>query len=241
MSEKLKKYIDGLFLPYKQSHSVVEIKEELMNNLQEKLHDLKDQGYDEETAFSMTVNSIGDVSEMLEDLPEGNSGDLEEQKPMDFTKMDLRESDFKGVNLQRSEFSKSDMRGSDFTGANLSNSQFVACDLRNVIFDHAVLKGAKVSKTDLSKTSFKNSVLDETDLSYSNLSGVDFENHTFNGTNFYCAGLKGVNFKNAVFRNVSFKYAYYCHKATFDGATMDKVTFAVLKGNKADLTNVTVI
>ncbi len=58
---------------------------------------------------------------------------------------------------------------------------------------------------------------------------------------FYLSALKGVNFKNAVFRNVSFKYAYYCHKANFDGATMDKVTYAVLKRNKADLTNVTVI
>ncbi|WP_246484585.1 pentapeptide repeat-containing protein [uncultured Virgibacillus sp.] len=83
--------------------------------------------------------------------------------------------------------------------------------------------------------------MNNTDLSYSDLSGVPFENQIFNGTNFYSSGLKGTNFKHAVFKNASFKYAYACNKANFDGATMDKVTYAVLKKNKADLTNVTVI
>jgi hypothetical protein len=30
-------------------------------------------------------------------------------------------------------------------------------------------------------------------------------------------------------------------KAIFDGAAMDKLTYAILKGNKANLTNVTII
>jgi BTB/POZ domain-containing protein KCTD9 len=238
---KIERYVDGILLPYENTHSVGELKEELNNNLQEKLNDFIEQGYDEDTAFKMTVNSIGDVSEMVEEFSEGTEEVQVEQKKMDFTKMDLRTSDFKEVNLQGSEFSKSDIRGSDFTGANLSKAKFASCDLRNVIFDHANLTGANLSKTDLSKTSFKKTVLDETDLSYSNLSDLNFENHTFNGTSFYQSGLKGTNFKNTVFRNVSFKYAYYCHKANFDGATMDKVTYATLNRTKADLTNVTVI
>ena len=35
--------------------------------------------------------------------------------------------------------------------------------------------------------------------------------------------------------------AHNVKKAIFDGATMDKLTYAVLKGSKANLTNVTVI
>ncbi|GAA0416140.1 hypothetical protein GCM10008934_03940 [Virgibacillus salarius] len=240
MNEKLSKYLDNEFSPYVETNSVKELKEELMNNLQEKLNDLREQGHDDETAFSMTIKSIGDISEMLDSNAEKQTMLQQQEKEMDFTKMDLREADL-GVSLKKAEFSKSDLRDADFTEANLSYSSFIVCDLRNVIFDGANLTGAKLSKSDLSKTSFKHAKLNNTDLSYSDLSGVPFENQIFNGTNFYSSGLKGTNFKNAVFKNASFKYAYACNKANFDGATMDKVTYAVLKKNKADLTNVTVI
>ena len=40
---------------------------------------------------------------------------------------------------------------------------------------------------------------------------------------------KGISFKDAVLRNVSFKNVFV-KEAVFDGATMDKLTYAVLKG-----------
>ncbi|MET3699607.1 uncharacterized protein YjbI with pentapeptide repeats [Bacillus oleivorans] len=241
MKNKLIKHIDGLFLPYDDSHAVRELKEELYMNLQERLKDLKEQGYDDETAYSMTINSIGDISELVENVTETIIDSQQHPRARDFSKMDLKNSDFKGVSLPKAEFSKSALGGSEFTGADLSNSSFKSCDLRNVSFDGANLSGAKLSKTDLSKTSFKNSMLDNTDFSYSNLSGVQFDNQTLNGTIFYSAGLKGASFKNAVFRNVSFKYASGCNQVNFDGATMDKATYAVLKSQKAKLTKVTII
>lgn len=60
-----------------------------------------------------------------------------------------------------------------------------------------------------------------------------------NGTIFDYSGLKGTSFKNAILRNVSFKTEV--KKAIFDGATMDKLTYAILKGFKAKLDNVTII
>ena len=47
---------------------VNELKEELANDLQEKLSDLNNQGYDEVPAYSMTIESIGDISEILESI-----------------------------------------------------------------------------------------------------------------------------------------------------------------------------
>ncbi|MDR3602263.1 MAG: pentapeptide repeat-containing protein [Desulfosporosinus sp.] len=88
--------------------------------------------------------------------------------------------------------------------------------------------------------SFKNCVLDYTDFTYSDLSGVCFDNQTLMGTIFKGTDLSGTSFKNVVFRDVYFKSAYV-KKAIFDGATMDKLIYAVLKGSKANLTNVTVI
>ena len=97
--------------------------------------------------------------------------------------------------------------------------------------------------SDLRNSSFKNCVLDNTNFSSSDLSGICFDNLTFNNTIFDKSMLTGTSFKNAVFRNVSFKTSFKTNvkKAIFDGATMDKLTYAVLKGAKANLTDVTVI
>ena len=62
------KYLDGVFSPYEDLQAVKELKEELFNDLQEKLSDLKNQGYDEDTAYSMTIDSIGDISEIIESI-----------------------------------------------------------------------------------------------------------------------------------------------------------------------------
>jgi uncharacterized protein YjbI with pentapeptide repeats len=51
--------------------------------------------------------------------------------------------------------------------------------------------------------------------------------------------LKGASFKDAVLRNVTLHHSAVKH-AVFDGATMDKLTYALLKGSKATLVDITV-
>jgi len=51
--------------------------------------------------------------------------------------------------------------------------------------------------------------------------------------------MKETTFRNAVLMNVTFKTDV--KKIIFDSSTMDKLTYAVLKGHNANLTNVTVI
>ncbi len=51
MNERLKQYLDTVFAPYEESGVVREIKGELYTDLQEKLADLRKEGYDEEAAF----------------------------------------------------------------------------------------------------------------------------------------------------------------------------------------------
>src|SRR6185369_14229485 len=77
MNEKLMKYLDGIFSPYENLKSVKELKEELFNNLQEKMSDLKAQGYDDETAYQMTIDSIGDISEIIGNISAGTRELLE--------------------------------------------------------------------------------------------------------------------------------------------------------------------
>ncbi|WP_436969298.1 hypothetical protein [Bacillus thuringiensis] len=59
------------------------------------------------------------------------------------------------------------------------------------------------------------------------------------GTKFDYYDLKDTSFRNAFLFNVSFKSEL--KKVIFDCATMVKLTYAILKGNKANLEHVKVL
>ncbi len=73
---------------------VKELKEELSNDLQEKLSDLKNQGYYEVTAYSVTIDSIGDVSELIGSIA-AKTKQLQQMVNKDFSNINLQNSDFK--------------------------------------------------------------------------------------------------------------------------------------------------
>ena len=87
------------------------------------------------------------------------------------------------------------------------------------------------------------------DFKYSDLRGLCLDGQTFIGVMFDEAALNEVTFRGATLKNVSFHSAYTLSKKyyraikaiCFDGATMDKLTYAALKGMEADLSKVTVI
>lgn len=238
MSDKLRKYLDGVFSPYEDLKAVQELKEELFSDLKEKVDDLKNEGYDDDTAYNMAISSIGEVSEIIESIT-AKTRELQQIVGMDFSKSNLENSDFKGVKVHDGKFNYSNLQGSDFSNSDLSNSSFKCSNLDNVKFDGVNLSGAKIEKSNLKGASFKGAILDGTNFRYSDLAGLSFDNQKLNGTIFDYAGLKGTSFRNAVLRNVSFKTDV--KKAIFHGATMDKLTYAILKGYKANLENVTVI
>lgn len=68
MDDKLRRYIDGLFKDVPQSKSMVELKEEMLQNLLEKYQDLMTEGKTEDAAFNIAIAGIGDVSSLIGDL-----------------------------------------------------------------------------------------------------------------------------------------------------------------------------
>jgi len=240
MDEKLLEYLDSVFSPYEASQAIKDLKEELFNNLQEKLIDLNKQGYDEETAYSRTIASIGDISEIIETIS-AKTKELLQMVERDFSNIDLRDADLKRVKIHDGKFNDSTLKGADFSGSDLTNSSFKSTELSNVRFDKANLTSAKIIISSLKGATFKGCILDNTDFSGSDLSGVSFDNQTLIATIFDKSLLKGTSFKDAVFRNASFRRVVEVKKAIFDGATMDKPTYALLKGNGANLTNVRII
>lgn len=181
----------------------------------------------------------------------------------------LRGSDFSGADLTGSSFKGSDVRDANFDGANLTDCVLSAMDLTgtsfnktilvrtefsklglyNAKFANAKLVDVKLTKSDLTKTLFENCVFEGVDFNYSDLRGVCFDGQTFIGVKFHNGALNEASFKGATLKNVSFRstYAitnrYYRAISTinFDGAMIDKLTYASLKGLGANLQNVTVI
>lgn len=181
----------------------------------------------------------------------------------------LHGSDFSGADLTGSSFKGSDVREANFEGANLTDCSLSALDLSNASFNKTILVRTNFSKsgldgakftgvrltdvtltlTDLRKTVFEGCLFEGVDFKYSDLSGQNFDGQTFIGVKFEKAALTEASFKGATLKSVSFqpgftlakKYYRMIKTICFDGATMDKLTYALLKGMEADLSKVTVV
>lgn len=186
-----------------------------------------------------------------------------------FTGSALRGSNFSQADLAGSKFSSSDMQGCIFDGADLTECTFLALDLSEARFDGAMLVGTEISKcgldraqfsnvefsdvkltkADLRKTVFENCVFRAVDFSSSDLSGVNLDGQNFDCVKFHNTGLKGASFKGATLNNVSFRaplavtnrYYKAIQTINFEGAKMDKLSYAALKGLGVDLSAVAVI
>ena len=78
MNERVKKYLDELFEDAPKTRKAMELKEEMLQNSMEKYQDLLSDGWTEEDAYKNVIGSIGDVTELFEDLEEKNLLNLSE-------------------------------------------------------------------------------------------------------------------------------------------------------------------
>jgi len=288
MNEKLTNYIDGVFAPYDEIKSVAELKEDLLTDLHERFSELVAEGKDEETAFVMTIESIGDIEQTVQEVA-NLSQSMEHRVLANLSASNLPKSDFSGVVARKTKFSASALRGSNFNGADLTGSSFFSSDVRDASFDgtnltdcnfttsdvtncsfnkanltktvfrstalggsrftDAKFVDAKINTSDLSKCIFINCIFNGVTFKYSDLRGMNFDGQTFINITFDKSDLTGVSFRGATLKNVSFvsmysitnKYYRAIKTIDFEGAFMDKITYASLKGVGASLANVTLI
>jgi len=188
---------------------------------------------------------------------------------MKFNGSALSGSDFSGADLGGSSFSSSDAHEANFDDANLTDCILFATNLSNASFNKTILVRtvfkasdltrttfsdtrlihAKLTRCDLRKTIFRSCVFDGVDFDSSDMRAQNLDGQTFTNVKFHNTALNEATFKGATLTNVSFRapYAitnkYYRSIKTihFDGAKMDKLTYATLKGLGADLSNVTTI
>ena len=181
----------------------------------------------------------------------------------------LRGSDFTGADLTGSSFRSSDVREANFAGANLTDCTFSTLDLTDANFREAILVRTNFSKAglagaqfidvkltdvnfkyiDLRTTIFENCTFLGVDFTYSDLSGLRLDGQTFIGVKFDQAWLKDVSLRGATLKNVSFRakfaltnrYYHALQSISFDGAMMDKLTYAALKGAGADVSKAMIL
>ncbi|MDO3626061.1 pentapeptide repeat-containing protein [Mucilaginibacter sp. BT774] len=166
-----------------------------------------------------------------------------------FVASDAREANFDGTNLTDCTFSATDLTDASFNGTILVRTEFSKLGLTGAKFTDATLTDVKLTMTDLRKTIFENCVFEGVDFKYSDMRALCLDGQTFIGVKFDKAALNEATFKGATLKNVSFRptYAltnkYYRAIKTicFDGAMMDKLTYAELKGLGAELSKVTFI
>jgi uncharacterized protein YjbI with pentapeptide repeats len=286
MNDQLSNYVNGVFAPYEGVKSVAELKADLLSDLQERFRELKAEGKDDETALTMTIESIGDIEQTVQEVA-NLSHSLERQVSVNLSASNLPKSDFAGVIAQKGQFKASMLRGSDFSdadltgslfqssdvreanfaGANLTDCDFSTLDLADANFREAILVRTTFNKaglvgtkfigvkltdvtfnsTDLRKTTFEGCTFLGVDFHYSDLSGQRLDGQTFIGVTFDLPALKDASFQGATLRNVSFRpvgiwsLKRAIQSIHFDGAMMDKLTYAALKGIGADVSKVTVL
>jgi len=186
-----------------------------------------------------------------------------------FKGSDVRGSDFSGADLTGSTFKASDVREANFDGTNLTDCKFYALDLADASFKQTILVSTEFSTvgltgakfidvkltnvklivSDLRKTIFERCIFSGVDFNKGDLRGLCLDGQTFIGVSFDGTALNNVTFRGATLKNVSFlathaltnKYYRAIKTICFDGAMMDKLTYAVLKGFNADLSKVTFI
>lgn len=277
MDNKLKQFLDDAFKPYGNFPARKDVQQELLANLTEKYNDLKAEGHTDNEAYQMTVDSFGDVSEIMEhiahDQPQQQekrglkhtlitaikhpiNGDPDTSKfrataleDVDLADTDLRGADFSmsalmkskfdGANLQDAKFKATALKGASFAGADLSDANFDSSDLTEADLSGANLSSTVFRRCAFKKADFSNATLDNAEFNQSDLSEIVFDGLTLNGTVFRASSTRRATFKNTTLINVSFHHCEVKH-TIFDGAIMDKVTYALLKGAKANLDNVTV-
>ncbi|MET0634656.1 MAG: pentapeptide repeat-containing protein [Chitinophagaceae bacterium] len=166
-----------------------------------------------------------------------------------FTGNDIREANFDGTNLSDCTLSANDLTDTSFNKTILVRTVFSTSGLAGAKFSNAELTDVKLTRTDLRKTGFENCTFKGVDLKYSDLRSVCLDRQTFIGVKFDKTALNEATFNGSTLKNVSFrptfaltnKYHRTIKTILFEGAMMDKLTYAELKGLGADLSKVTLI
>ncbi len=172
----------------------------------------------------------------------------------------IRSCLFVGSELSGLFLNSNNVNNCDFTNSNISNSQiqnsmlknndFRNCSLKSTKFSRSYIEGCDFTEADLTDAEFKNGGFGKNTIVNARLNGSIFfemalQDIVFEGTiedsRFENCSFYGVKFQNAKLINTFFKNNKKFKRVQFINCEADKLTYAFLKNNLADLKGVTLI
>lgn len=153
-------------------------------------------------------------------------------------------------NVNECDFSNSDISNSQIQNSMLSKNKFINCTISNSKFLKSFIEGCDFSGADLTETEFKSGGFGENTIVNVKLNRTSFldngiQDIIFEGTledcRFENCSFYSVKFQNATLLNTFFKNNRKFKRVQFINCRVDKLTYAFLKNNLADLTGITLI
>ena len=148
----------------------------------------------------------------------------------DFSGSDIRDSKIQSSNLSNNHFNKC-----SFIGAEVFKSNIEKCDFSEVDFS-----GAEILESNLESNTVNDVVWKFTKFKNANISNITFTG-TFENCHFEQCAFYGVKFQDVTILNTFFKYNDRFKKVQFINCKVDKITYAFLKNNQANLTGITTV
>ena len=156
----------------------------------------------------------------------------------------------KNNNVDNCNFTNSDISNSQIQNSMLNKNEFRNCSLKSTKFLKSYIENCDFTEADLTDAEFKNGGFGKNTIVNAKLNGINFfemaiQDIVFEGTledsRFENCSFYGVKFQNATLLNTFFKNNKKFKRVQFVNCKVDKLTYAFLKNNLADLTGITLI
>jgi uncharacterized protein YjbI with pentapeptide repeats len=153
-------------------------------------------------------------------------------------------------NVSNCYFTDSDISNSQIQNSMLNKNDFSNCSLKGTAFSKSFIESCDFTGADLSEGEFNNGGFGKNTILNTKLNGTNFidmaiQDIVFEGTiegcRFESCSFSGVKFQNAILLNTFFKNNKKFKRVQFINCKVDKLTFAFLKNNLADLTGITLM
>lgn len=171
-------------------------------------------------------------------------------KNCQFRNSDLSELTLARNNIELCDFSSSDLRNSMIQSSNLLNNQFNNCSFIDAKLLHNNIgkcnfSGADFSGTEITDGFFEANTVENATWKFTMFKNMGISDVVFEGNmedcHFENCAFYNVKFQNATILNTFFKYNRKFKKVQFINCSVDKLTYAFLKNNEADMAGITII
>lgn len=156
----------------------------------------------------------------------------------------------KSNNVDNCNFTNSDMSKSQILNSMLNKNEFRNCSLKSIKIIKSYVENCDFSDADFTEAEFKNGGFGKNTIVNAKFNGTTFfemaiQDIVFEGTledsRFENCSFYSVKFQNATLLNTFFKNNKKFKRVKFINCKVDKLTYAFLKNNLADMTGITLI